>query len=227
MNRLRFTPIATERDLRLAIVEAGRIAYERGLMTANDGNISARLADHLIIITPSGLCKGRMDLEDLIIVDMDGALVWTNSRRKLKPSSETPMHLEAYKQRSDIRAVIHAHPTYATALTVADIPFPEDVLTEVLLTLGSVPTTPYVTPSSHEDADAVRKLIVNHDAILLRQHGSLTVGKNLDVALINLERIEKVAEVYFYARLMGKVNRIPPDAIERLLKVRDKYRKGS
>jgi L-fuculose-phosphate aldolase len=221
MNRLRFTHIATERDLRLAIVEAGRIAYDRGLITANDGNISARMADHLVIITPAGLCKGRLDYEDLVIVDMDGTLVRTNSRRKLKPSSETPMHLEAYKQRSDIRAVIHAQPTFATALTVADIPFPEDVLPEALLTLGSVPTTPYTTPASIEDADAIRKLITNHDAILLHQHGSLTVGKNLEIALINLEWIEKIAEVFFYAQLMGKVNRIPPDAMERLLKVRE------
>jgi L-fuculose-phosphate aldolase len=226
MNRLRFTHIATERDLRLAIVEAGCIAYERGLMSSNDGNISARLAENLVIITPSGLCKGRMDLEDLIIVDMEGTLVWSNSRRRLRPSFETSLHLTAYKQRPDIRSVIHAHPIYATALTIADIPFPEDVLPEVLLTLGSVPTTPYATPTSHEDTDAVRRLIVDNDAILLRQHGSLTVGKNLDIALIHLERIEKVAQTYFYAKMMGKVNRIPPEAIIKLLKVREKNQKG-
>ena len=214
MNRLRFSHIATERDLRLAIVEAGRIAYERGLITANDGNISARLADRLVIMTPSGLCKGRLDLEDLVIVDMEGTLVWTNSKRKLKPSSDTPMHLDVYRQRPDIRAVIHAYPTFATALTIAKIPFPEDVLPEILLTLGSVPTTPIATPSSEEATDAAWKLIANHDAILLRQQGSLTVGKNLDVALINLERIEKVAEIFFYSQLMGKFNRMPPDVLE-------------
>jgi L-fuculose-phosphate aldolase len=215
MNRLRFSHIATERDLRLAIVEAGRIAYERGLITANDGNISARLADHLVIITPSGLCKGRLELEDLVIVDMEGNLVWTNSKRKLKPSSDTPMHLDVYRQRPDIRAVIHAYPTFATALTIAKIPFPEDVLPEILLTLGPVPTIPIVTPSSEDATAAAWKLISNHDAILLRQQGSLTVGKNLDVALINLERIEKVAEIFFYSQLIGKVNRMPPDVLEK------------
>jgi L-fuculose-phosphate aldolase len=215
MNRLRFSHIATERDLRLAIVEAGRIAYERGLITANDGNISARLADHLVIISPSGLCKGRLDLEDLVIVDMEGTLVWTNSKRKLKPSSDTHMHLDVYRQRSDIRAVIHAYPTFATALTIAKIPFPEDVLPEILLTLGPVPTTPIASPSSEDATTAAWKLISNHDAILLRQQGSLTVGKNLDVALINLERIEKVAEIFFYSQLMGKVNRLPPDGLEK------------
>ena len=219
MNRLRFTPFATEYDLRLAVVEAGRIAYEHGLMVANDGNISARLGDGEIVITPSGFCKGRLDLEDLVVLDLDGNVLKSNPRRHLKPSSETALHLEVYRQRPDVRGIIHAHPRIATALTISDHPLPVDMLPEVILTLGEVPVAPYSTPSTHEGADAIRDLIKEHDAILMNQGGSLTVGENLDAALIALEHLEHVAEVYFYAHLLGKVNKIPAESIAKLVQV--------
>lgn len=223
MNLLRFPPHATERDLRLAVVECGRVCYGRGLMTANDGNISTRLGEDRVLITPSGLCKGRMDENDLLIVDLDGNLTWVHPRRKFTPSSETPMHLEVYRQRPDVWAVIHAHPVFATALTVAGVPFPADVLPEVALTLGDVPTSRYATPSSHDDADAIRELVHSHDAVLLRQHGALTLGRDLDAALTHLERIEHVAQVYWRARMLGQVNRIPEADVARLREIKEKF----
>lgn len=226
MNPLHFTALATERDLRVAIVEAGRICYERGLMTANDGNISTRLGEDRILITPSGFCQGRLEVDDLLVMDLYGRLLKKHPKRNLELPSETPMHLEVYRRRPDVRAVIHAHPTFATALTVSDVPFPVDVLPEVLLTLGAVPTTPHVMSASHEDVDALRALIPDHDALLLRQHGSLTVGEDLDHALIHLERIEKVAEIFYRAHALGKVNRIPPEAMQRLEQARERYLKG-
>ncbi|GAB4430866.1 MAG: class II aldolase/adducin family protein [Anaerolineales bacterium] len=216
---LDFSQKASDEQLRAAILECGRIAYDRGLLTANDGNISVRTADGNVLITPSGLCKGRMSPEDLLLVDLNGKVLSSAPGRK--PSSETPMHLEVYKLRPDVRAVLHAHPVFATTLTVADEPFPLDVLPEVLLALGDVPTTRYATPSSHDDADAVRGLIKDHDALLLRQHGSLTVGKTLEAALTHLERIEHVAEVYWCAKMLGHVARIPEDDLARLAKVRE------
>lgn len=216
MNRLRYTPVSTERDLRVAIVECGRIAYARGLITANNGNISAKLGDDQVVITPSGLCKGRLDEEDLVIIDMDGNVVKSSPRRKLRVSSETPMHLEVYRQRPDARGVIHAHPTHAVALTIADIPFPVDVVPEVLEVLGEVPTTRFALPSSDDNAMAIRELIGAHDAILLRNHGALTLGHDLDEALINLERIESVAHSVFVAHMLGKVNRLPDEFLPQL-----------
>ncbi|MEJ5224265.1 MAG: class II aldolase/adducin family protein, partial [Anaerolineales bacterium] len=201
--------VSTERDLRVAIVECGRIAYERGLISANNGNISARLGDDQVVITPSGLCKGRLSEEDLVIIDLDGNVVKSSPRRKLKISSETPMHLEVYRQRPDVRGVVHAHPTHAVALTIADIPFPMDVVPEVLEALGEVPTTRFALPSSEDNALAIRELIGTHDALLLRNHGALTVGRDLDEALINLERIEAVAHTFYVARALGQVNRLP------------------
>jgi L-fuculose-phosphate aldolase len=216
MPHLSFPPDAPESDLRLAILECGQICYARHLMTSNDGNISVRLDESRVLLTPAGMCKGRMDADDLLIIDMDGnVLASANDRR---PSTETPMHLEVYRQRADVRAVIHAHPIFATALTVAGLDFPDDILPEVALTLGRVPVSAYATPSSRADAEVVRPLIRDYNAILLRQHGSLTVGKNLDEALIHLERIEHVAEVFHHANQLGNVKRIPPEELKKLAK---------
>ncbi len=222
MNRLRFPPFTTERDLRLAILETGQICYASGLITSNNGNISARLGEERIIITPSGVCKGRMDLEDLLVIDLDGNILKVDSRRKLKVSSETPMHLEVYRQRPDVRAVIHAHPSHAVALTVADIPFPIDILPEVLEGLGPVPTTRFATPSSEDNALAIREHIQAHNALLLRNHGSLTVGRDLDEALNNLERVESVSKAILMANMLGKVNHLPEEMMPALRALRAK-----
>ena len=221
---LRFSDSTVETDLRQAIVECGRICYGRRLLTSNDGNISVRVGADRALITPSGLCKGRMQSDDLLLLDLQGRVLSAAPGRKV--SSETPMHLEVYGQRPDVRAVLHAHPVFATALTVSDCPLPVDMLPEVLLTLGEVPTTRYATPSSHDDAEAIRGLIKNHDALLLRQHGSLTVGVDLDAALINLERIEHVAEVFWRAQMLGKVERIPEGDVAKLLKIRERFQSG-
>ena len=213
MNRLDFPPSATETELRLAILECGSLCYARRLITSNDGNISVRLDDERVLITPAGMNKARLDASDLLMVDLHGRALSSSERR---PSSETPMHLEVYRQRPDVRAVIHAHPVFATALTVAGLDFPADILPEVALTLGSVPVTDYATPSSHEDAEAVRLHVRDHNALLLRQHGSLTFGRNLEEALIHLERVEHVAEVFYRARQLGDVKRIPPEELRKL-----------
>jgi len=218
---LNFPASITESDLRLAILECGRIAYERHLMTSNDGNISARMENGHVLITPSGISKGRLNPDDMLVVDLDGNIL--SSRADRKPSSETPMHLEVYRHRGDVRAVMHAHPIFATTLMVAGLEFPVDVLPEVLLTLGDVPITDYATPSSHEDAEVIRPFIKDHNAMLLRQHGSLTYGKNLEEALIHLERIEHVSEIYWRAKMLGEVKRVPTEAQAKLIELREKY----
>jgi L-fuculose-phosphate aldolase len=214
-----FSSETPEAELRLAILTCGQIAYERRLVNSNDGNVSVRVGDDRLMITPAGMCKGRMQADDLLLLDLDGGIL--AGKQGFKPSSETPMHLEVYRQRPDVRAVIHAHPVFATTLTVAGFPFPNNVLPEVLLTLEKVPTTRYAMPSSHDDADAIRDLIHEHDALLLRQHGTLTVGTDLETALIALERIEHVAEVFWRAQMLGNVERIPLEAMVRLIVVQE------
>ena len=209
----------SEAELRDAVLECGRICYERRLVTSNDGNISVRLDDARTLITGAGVCKGRMTAADLVLIDLEGKVLHADAG--MRPSSEMPMHLEVYKNRPNTRAVIHAHPVCATALTVAGLEFPDDVLPESILALGEVPVTAYATPSSEEDAEAIRPLIRDHGAILLRQHGTLTVGADLEEALLRLERIEHVAEVFWRARMLGKVNRLTPAARKLLLGIRD------
>jgi L-fuculose-phosphate aldolase len=224
MNHLHLSSFATERDLRLAIVEVGRICYANGLMLSDNGSISMRLGDDRVVITPFGLNKGRMEPEDLLIVDLDGNIIKADARRKRKVSSETPMHLEAYRQRANIRAAIHAHPSNATALTVAGIPFPVDVLPEVLENLGPVPTTHFALPGSDDSARAISGFAKEHNAILIRNHGAIAFGVDLDEALNHLERLESVAKIVVTAHLLGKVNHLPDEMMPALRELYIKMR---
>jgi L-fuculose-phosphate aldolase len=223
MSLLRTDPTRTDEwRLREAIVETGRVAYRRGHLTANDGNISVRLSQDRILITPSGLCKGRLESGDLLVVDLDGNLLQKAADPDLKPTSEQPMHLEVYRQRSDVHAVLHAHPPYATALTVAGREIRNDVLPEVMLLMDEIPITDFAAPSSPENAAVIREPIKEYDAIMLRQHGSLTVGPTLDQALIHLDRLEHVARVLALAEMLGKVTPWPEDKWPDLAAVRAK-----
>ena len=201
----------SEEEAKAQIVEVGRWLYAQGLAISSDGNLSVRLGER-VWITPSGLCKGRVAGEELVCVDLAGRLLQAG-RGGLRPSSETPMHLEVYRQRPDVAAVVHAHPPYATALTIAGIPLHRDVLPEIVLTVGEVPVTRLARPASEDDALAIRELIVRHNAILLPHHGSLTVGATLHEAFLTLERVEHAARVIFLAQLLGRVNHLPADLV--------------
>jgi L-fuculose-phosphate aldolase len=223
MNHLHLSSFSTERDLRLAIIEVGRICYTNGLMHANTGNISMRLGNDRVVITPSKLCKGRLEPDDLMIIDLEGAVIKADSGRKRKFSSEAPLHLEVYRQRADVRAVIHSHPANATALTVAGLPFPVDILPEVLEDLGPVPTTRFAFPDAEDDAAAIREHVANHNAILIRNHGAITYGLDLEAALNYLEQLEYVAKTIVMAQILGKINHFPDEIMAAM---RAKYLKS-
>src|SRR5437588_3875214 len=182
--------MTSESALRAEIVEVGRRMYARGYTASNDGNISVRLGADRLLMTPKSVCKGFMSPEIMCITDLEG--------RKLAgerdPSSEMQMHLEVYRQRADVQAVVHAHPPIATGFAVAGIPLDRAVLAEVVTTLGSIPIAEYATPSTRELPDAVRKYIKAHDAMLLANHGALTVGTDLFSAYYKMEPIENFAE---------------------------------
>jgi L-fuculose-phosphate aldolase len=213
-NLLRFSPASTEADLRVAIVETGRLAYQSGLMISNDGNISARLADGNILITPAGVCKGRVGPQDLLVIDLNGGLVRGAADPSLKPTSEQPMHLEVYRQRPDVRAVIHTHLIFANALVISRGQVRMDVIPEAAIAFGSIPVTDYSMPSSTQNAEAIRGLIANHNVILIRNHGSLTVGADLDEALIRVERLEHVSKTLTFAELLGEVTPLPQNLLD-------------
>ena len=204
----------SEYQLRNEIVRVTRIVATQGLIRSSDGNISVRLDNDRFLVTPSGLYKMAMEPDDPIIVNQHGDVLI--NKPGLKPSSEIGMHLEAYRQRPDVNAVLHAHPPYATALTIAGLPFPTNLLPEVLIALGDVPTAPYATPGTRALADSIQMLICDHNAILLGHHGSITVGHTLEDALIGLERLEHAAYTFHLAKSLGEPISLPEDELTRL-----------
>jgi L-fuculose-phosphate aldolase len=211
-----------ENELRHEIVKVGQLLYERGLIVATDGNISARLDDGNILITPSGLCKGLMTPDQLIVIDLDGRKVGpgTEANQHLKPTSETAMHLEAFKKRPEVMAVVHAHPPYAIALSIAGISLADCMLPEAIVFLGLTPTTPYATPSSEENAQAIREVITGHDALVLQRHGSLTVGSSPLNAFYRTETLEQIARITFMLHQLGGGQSLPPYQVEKLIETR-------
>jgi L-fuculose-phosphate aldolase len=211
--------MSLESALRADIVEVGRRMYARGYTASNDGNVSVRLGTDRLLMTPKGVCKGFMTPDMMCITDLQG--------RKLEgerdPSSEILMHLEVYRQRVDVQAVVHAHPPTATGFAVAGIPLDKAVLAEVVTTLGSIPIAEYATPSTQELPDAVRKYIKAHDGMLLANHGALTVGTDLFSAYYKMETIEHFAKISLVARLLGRENLIAREELLRLQELRDTY----
>jgi len=207
-----------EQRFRKEIIDTNRVCVDSGLIRSSDGNISIRLEDDRLLVTPSGLYKRRLKPKQLLIVNHQGEII--KGKGSLKPSSELLMHLEAYRQREDIGAVLHAHPPYSTALTIAGIPFPTDIVPEVLVLLGEVPSAHYATPGTQDLALSIRDLIKSHNAILLSNHGSLTVGKNLEEALLALERMELAAQLYYLAHNLGKIIALPTEEVQRLKELR-------
>ena len=211
-----------EQRYRKEIVYTNQVCVDSGLIRSSDGNISIRLDDDRFLVTPAGLYKRRLKSKQLLVVNHQGKII--KGKGDLKPSSELLMHLEAYRQRGDIGAVLHAHPPYSTALTIAGIPFPTSIVPEIPVLLGEVATAPYATPGTQELALSISDLIKDHDSILLSNHGSLTVGKTLEGALLALERMELAAQTYYLAINLGKVNPLPEAEVKHLKAIGERVR---
>jgi len=210
---------SSESQLRADIVEVGRRLYARGYTASNDGNISVRLDDKRLLMTPANVCKGFMNEQMMVITDLEGNKL-AGERR---PSSEIQMHLEVYRQRPEIQAVVHAHPPVATAFAVAGIPLDRAVLAEVVTTLGSVPIAEYATPSTRELPEAVGKYVKAHDGMLLSNHGALTLGSDVFAAYYKMETIEHFANISFVARMLGGERLLSRDEVMRLQGLRGRY----
>jgi L-fuculose-phosphate aldolase len=208
-----------EEQTRADIVEAGRRLYARGYVASNDGNISARLDDKRLITTPKSVSKGFMTPDMMVIVDYDGKKLGGDR----DASSELPMHLEIYRNRPDVNAVVHAHPPLATGFAVAGIPLTRAVLAEVVTTLGSIPIAEYGTPSTKELPDAVRKYIKAHDGMLLANHGAVTCCKTVMSAYYKMETIEHFAKISLVARLLGREHLLSREEVDRLQGLRGMY----
>lgn len=211
MNRPR-SPETAERAARRDIVAICRRIYDRGWIAATDGNVSVLIAPDRVLTTPTGINKGTMGEDDLIVVDRQGKKI-SGTRN---PSSELLMHLAAYDERPDVKAVVHAHPTNCIAFSLAGVSLAQCLLPEIVFTFGSIPTTAYTTPTTDEVPKEIRKWLRDFDAMILDRHGSLTVGPDIHVAYDKLERMEHVAEITFRARQLGPIRPLAPEQIARL-----------
>lgn len=195
------------------LVETCHRVYEKGYVSAYDGNLSVRLDDQRILITPSGKSKGEIEESDLVISDYNGRLVEGSG----KVSTEVKIHLLAYKERPEVNAVIHCHPIYATAFATAGEGFNLPVFPEVVLALGKVPLCKYATPSTDELPNSIKPYIEYSWAFLLENHGALTIGKNIKGAYYRMEKLEHAAKTLFIARSLGREKTIP------LVKLKELY----
>jgi L-fuculose-phosphate aldolase len=210
-----------ERQLRAEIVRIGQLMHARGLLCGFEGNLSARLDEERLLMTPSGLHKGLMHEEQLLVVDLDGrVVVESEATRGLRPTSELPMHLETYRRRPDVRAVVHAHPPITVALSIAGVAMDTPLLPEVIVLLGLIPTTDYAMSSSDEGATAIHQLIATHDALILQRHGTLTVGATLTAAFMRLETVEQNARIHFMLAQLGANNPLAAHEVHKLLQMR-------
>jgi len=208
----------TDWEIRRHIVMVGKKMYEQKLVVSTDGNISFRMKSDKIIITPSGFCLGDLDFNHMVHVDSNG----NHKAGQLTPSTELPVHLEVYRQRSDINAVIHAHPPIITAFTLAGIDFSEPFLPEFVIMYDKIPIAPYAAPATVESAISIRELIKNHDIIVLDRHGAVTVGKTLREAYCRMEKLEQIAQILFIARQLGEIKPLSDKEYKKLLLLRKK-----
>jgi L-fuculose-phosphate aldolase len=205
-----------EQEARREIVRVGRLMYERGYVVSSDGNLSVRLEDGRVVATPTQTSKGRMTEDGLALTDIEGKPL--NDRRA---SSELAMHLLIYREREDVRAVCHAHPPHGSAFAVAGLAIDQPILSEVILTLGCVPLAAYGTPSTDELTEAMRPLVRHHNALLMANHGAVAYGADIWQAFDRLETLEHTAKIAILARALGGPRDLPPEAIEKLIEVRE------
>lgn len=202
----------TQDDHSALLVDVCHRLYARGLVTATDGNVSVRLANGNILATRSGINKGMVTERDFVEVTPEGVQVSGNG----KPSTEIAMHLFIYQQRSDVQAVVHAHPTYATGFATARIPLNRCTFPEVIVGLGAIPLAEYATPSTPEVAASLAAYVRNSDAILLANHGAVTFGPDLYDAYFKMEKVEHAAHITFVATQLGGVRTLSEEQVEKL-----------
>jgi L-fuculose-phosphate aldolase len=205
-----------EQTARRDLIRICQLMYERSYVVSSDGNVSVRLDDGRVIATPTMTCKGRTAADMLAVTDLEGRPL--NDRRA---SSELAMHLLIYHERADVKAVCHGHPPHGTAFAVAGLPIDQPILSEVILTLGCVPLAEYGTPSTEELTDAMRPLVKHHNALLMANHGAVAYGADLWQAFDRLETLEHTAKIAILSRLLGGSRSLPPEAIEKLINVRE------
>lgn len=190
--------------------------HARGYIVSGDGNVSVRIGERRLLVTPSGKRKGFLKPEDMVVCDMNGEPV---RGEKNRPSSEIAMHVTVYEERPDVNSVVHAHPPCTIAHTVAGISLATPLMPEAFCELGEILTLPYTTPTTSQVPEALRLPIRNHCALVMERHGSITIGPSLSVAYDRLEILEHVAKISMMSRVLsptGKVDNLEEEKLQQL-----------
>lgn len=206
-----------EARLRQALCRVGALCYQKGYIVGADGNLSARTSDGSILITPTGAMKGFLEPGHMAKVDMTGQPIDDGPRA----SSEVGIHLISYQQRPEMKAIVHAHPPHAVAMTIADIDMQLPIIPEIIVTIGGIPTTPMATPGTSELPDSIKDVIRCSDTLIMKNHGAVCVGTNLMDAFKKLDMIEHTAKILWLAHVVrGGLEPLPPEAVQKLLATR-------
>lgn len=211
--------MSTDHSFRRQIVRIGKMLHERGYIAACDGNISVRLDEERVLVTPTAMSKGAMQGADLVIVDMEGRKL--KGRREV--TSEIGMHLLIYRRRPDVRAVVHAHPKTATGFAAAGIPLDKPLVCEVVIGLGQIPLAPYGTPGTPELAQTLEPFVPAYDAILMANHGVVSYGIDLQSAYMKMETVEHFAQITLITRILGQQQVLECGDLDKLVAARSKY----
>ena len=210
-------------EVKAQICDVCHKMWQLGWVAANDGNVSVKMPDGTYWITPSGISKSFITEDKLIRVDENMNVL--EGPEGYKPSSEMKMHMRCYKEREDVGAVVHAHPPTATGFAVAGKPLDEYSMIETVIAIGSIPVTPYGTPSTYEVPDNIAPYLPEHDVLLLKNHGALTVGCDLITAYYRMETLELYAKISLTAHLLGGAKEIEKPQIDKLIDLRKNYYK--
>ena len=209
----------TEKELRQDIVEIGRYVWQKGWIAANDGNITIRLDENRVLCSPTGVCKGLMQPEDLIIVDMQGRKL----EGRLEGTTEIAMHLAVYNLRPDIKSVLHAHPPVATGFATAGRPLNLALLPEIVIGLGCIPLAGYGLPGTPALIEPMLPLIPKYDALMMGNHGVVSYGEDVFKAFFRMESVEHFARITLVAELLGGPTVLPRDEVQKLVDARQRY----
>ncbi len=213
--------MVSEYEIKKQICDIGKRIYDRGMVAANDGNISVKISENEFLCTPTGVSKGFMTPDYICKVDAKGNVIQAN--KGFKPSSEIKMHMRDYKERPDVQSVVHAHPIYATSFAIAGIPLTQPIMPEAVIALGCVPIAEYGTPSTEEIPDAVSKYLQYYDAVLLENHGALAYSDSLLSAYHKMESLEFYAQLLFLSRQLGGPKELSQSQVERLYEIRRQF----
>lgn len=207
-------------QIREQMCDIGRRVWQQGWVAANDGNFTVKIEEDVYLATPTGTSKGFLTPDMLILVNSKCEPL---EESKWRPSSELLMHMRCYKLRPDIGSVVHAHPPISTAYAVAHIPLDAYTMPEAIIAIGSVPIAPYGCPSTAEIPDSVEPFLPDHDAILLENHGALTVGQDLITAYYRMETLEYYAKLSMNTHMLGVSHELPTEKIQELLELRKTF----